>query len=99
MEKEMKITARRCPNCKDVLYSRAHYDFRTCGCGDTSVDGGPGVERTIYKKEIPENVELDVNATKDQLYDDWNNRINKYGIVREKEYGEWPTLPKLKGNK
>ena len=82
----MKITARRCPNCKDVLYSRAQHDFRTCGCGDTSVDGGPGVERTIYKKEIPENVELDVNVTKDQLYDDWNNRINKYGIVKDETY-------------
>ncbi len=29
----------------------------------------------------------------------WNNRINKYGILKEKEYGEWPILPKLKGNK
>ena len=81
----MKITAHKCSTCKDVLYSRATHDFRTCGCGKTSVDGGPGVERTIYKKEIPENVELDVNATKDQLYDDYNNMINKYGIVKEKE--------------
>ena len=79
----MKITAHKCSTCKDVLYSRATHDFRTCGCGDTSVDGGPGIERYLYKKEIPEKVELDVNVTKDQLYDDWNNRINKYGIVKD----------------
>ena len=95
----MKITAHKCSTCKDVLYSRATHDFRTCGCGKTSVDGGFDYTRLVFKKEKPESVEVDVNVTKDQLYEDWNNRINKYGILKEKEYGEWPTLPKLKGNK
>jgi hypothetical protein len=81
----MKITAHRCSTCKDVLYSRATHDFRTCGCGKTSVDGGFDYTRLVFKKEKPEAVEVDVNVTKDQLYDDWNNRINKYGIVKEKE--------------
>ena len=95
----MKITAHRCSTCKDVLYSRATHDFRTCGCGDTSVDGGFDYTRLVFKKEEPEAVEVDVNVTKAQLYYDYNNTINKYGIIREKEYGEWPILPKLKGNK
>ena len=77
----MKIIAMRCPNCKDVLYSRAQNDFRTCGCGDTSVDGGPGVERYLYKDKLPKSIEIDVDVTEQQLYDDWNNKKDKYGIV------------------
>ena len=82
----MKITAHRCSTCKDVLYSRATHDFRTCGCGDTSVDGGFDYTRLVFKKEKPEAVELDVNVTKDQLYDDYNNTINKYGIIKSETY-------------
>ncbi len=53
----MKIIAKECPNCNNILYSRAEHDFRTCGCGDTSVDGGPGVERVLYKDKLPKSIE------------------------------------------
>ena len=77
----MKIIAKECPNCHNILYSRAEHDFRTCGCGDTSVDGGPGVERVLYKDKLPKSIEIDVDVTEQQLYDDWNNKKDKYGIV------------------
>ena len=77
----MKITATECPNCFNILYSRAQHDFRTCGCGDTSVDGGQLKARVLYKDKSPKSIEIDVDVTEQQLYDDWNNRKDKYGIV------------------
>ena len=78
----MKITANECPNCFNVLYSRAQHDFRTCGCGDTSVDGGPGIARVVYKDKLPKSIEIDVDVTEQQLYDDWDYKKDKYGIVK-----------------
>ena len=91
MEKEMKIRSVICPYCKDIIYSRAHYDFRSCGCGKTSVDGGNGdkdnwgYERVLYKPdaEVPESVQVEVDTTPQELYDDWNYSKNKLGIINE----------------
>ena len=77
----MKIIATECPNCFNILYSRAQHDFRTCGCGNTSVDGGQLKARVLYKDKPPKSIEIDVDVTEQQLYDDWNNRKDKYGIV------------------
>ena len=77
----MQIIANECPNCHDILYSRANHDFRTCGCGDTSVDGGPGIGRVVYKDKLPKSIEIDVDVTEQQLYDDWNYKKDKYGII------------------
>jgi hypothetical protein len=82
----MKIIAHKCLTCKDILYSRAIHDFRTCECGKTSVDGGFDYTRLVFKKEKPESIEVNVNATKGQLYDDWNNESNKYGIIKPETY-------------
>jgi len=35
------INAIKCLMCGDTLYSRSGHDFRTCYCGNLSVDGGP----------------------------------------------------------
>jgi len=34
------ISARKCLLCGDAVYSRANYDYRSCYCGNVSVDGG-----------------------------------------------------------
>ena len=37
----------RCLACKDIIVSRSVHDFRTCKCGETSVDGGNTYLRVV----------------------------------------------------
>lgn len=75
----MIINAIKCPTCGDIIYSRARHDFRWCGCGEVAIDGGFEYSKVCFKEKPPERVEISVDATKQELYDDWNKRINVYG--------------------
>ena len=77
----MKVVAIKCPNCGETIYSRARHDFRTCFCGNCSIDGGFDYIKVSAKNGLPNTFKVEVNATKQQLYDDWNKRINKYGVI------------------
>lgn len=88
----MKIKAIRCPKCRDVIYSRARHDFRWCECGLIGIDGGfdywkvtmknyPGRPFVMWK--IGGMVKLDLDVTREELYEDWNSGIDKYGIIKE----------------
>jgi hypothetical protein len=74
-----------CPSCKVEIYSRAHHDFCYCKCGDIAVDGG-----FSYVRYLAKDLEMTrksfryrfVKATKKELYDDWNQRINKFGVIK-----------------
>lgn len=87
----MKIKAIRCPQCKDVIYSRARHDCRRCGCGFVTIDGGFDYWKVSMKTplhsawEDVDTPELDLDVTREELYRDWNEGIDKYGIVREKK--------------
>lgn len=37
---EIKVSAVKCLECKDTIYSRANHDFHRCTCGLIFVDGG-----------------------------------------------------------
>lgn len=78
----MKILARKCPSCNDIVYSRARHDMRGCSCGEIAVDGGFDYTKVSFKKGIPSTVEIEVDATQAQLYSDWNNNINDYGLIK-----------------
>ena len=75
-----RVTTTICPNCKDEFYSRAHHDFHYCSCGDTAVDGGFDYVKVLFKNPITYRTRY-VNATKPELYDDWNTRADKYGFI------------------
>jgi len=77
----MKIDAIKCPDCKDVIFSRAQHDFRWCSCMSVGADGGFDYRRVAYKRAAPESVEIIVEATKEDLYNDWDNGADKYGII------------------
>lgn len=77
-----RVTTTVCPNCKDELYSRAHHDFHYCHCGDTAVDGGFDYMRVLYKNPVTHKTRY-VNATRQELYDDWNERRNKFGFIKK----------------
>lgn len=81
----MKVSAIQCvlPNCKDIIYSRSRHDFRSCSCGKTSIDGGFDYTKISYEgKYYPKGVTIRVLATKDELFNDWDKGIDKYGLVR-----------------
>lgn len=77
----MTVTAVQCPNCKALIYSRARHDYRNCPCGDTAVDGGFEYLRTSFKKVPPISFRLPLKVSRKTLYDDWNCKYNKYGII------------------
>ena len=37
--KKIKVIAVKCPECGDLIYSRARHDFRYCSCGEIAIDG------------------------------------------------------------
>jgi len=77
----MKVTAFKCPTCSSIIFSRTRHDYRWCPCRTIAVDGGLDYARVVYNDTIPESVSLTVIASKEQLYDDWNKRVDKFGIV------------------
>ena len=86
----LHLEARQCPSCLDIIYSRANYDFRSCSCGEISVDGGFSCYggRVLWKDKIPTHKIIKVEATQKELYEDWNYHINKFGLIKEKDLNE-----------
>ena len=80
----MKVYALQCLSCKDIIYSRAHHDCHHCTCGATMVDGGFEYMRAGFDPKVgePKNVTKIIKATKKELYDDWNYKKDKYGIIK-----------------
>jgi ribosomal protein L37AE/L43A len=76
-----KVSCVVCPSCKDVIYSRARHDFHRCSCGEVAVDGGFDYLKISYKTVRPEVIVKEIDASKQELYDDWNNRLNKFGFI------------------
>jgi hypothetical protein len=71
-----------CRKCDLEMYSRARHDFHGCKCG-TFVDGGFDYLRYGWPggTEKPTGKTRYVNATRQELYDDWNKQNNKYGFI------------------
>lgn len=82
----MKINAIQCLNCKDTIFSRARHDYRSCSCGNCSIDGGFDYIKIGFKNEknfIQKQIKL--NVTKTKLYNDWNSKTDIYGLIKENE--------------
>ena len=88
----MKIIAYICPCCKDAIYSRARHDFRYCSCEKLFVDGGFDYVRLGCDPKLGEikTVTIEVDATKQELYRDWNHSIDKFGLLKEAELSKLP---------
>jgi hypothetical protein len=83
---KIRVTTITCQACGDEIYSRARHDFHYCKCGETFVDGGFDYLRYGYSSRFlrPEPRQRYVTATRRELYDDWNTRINRFGVVVKK---------------
>jgi len=51
-----------------------------------AVDGGLDYARVMYETSVPPAVEYEVNETGRQLYDDWNSRADKLGMILDYKY-------------
>ena len=82
-EGEMIVKAIRCPKCGDVIYSRARHDMRFCSCKAIFIDGGFDYVR-MGGKALEEMAieEIEVNASRQDLDNDWNLAIDKYGVIK-----------------
>lgn len=78
-----RVNTVTCPKCEVEIYSRAHHDFHSCYCGETMIDGGFDYLRFLAKdlSLVVKKVRY-VNATKQELYDDWNTRKDKFGFIQ-----------------
>jgi len=75
------MTLLHCLLCNDIIFSRATHDMQTCTCGSHSIDGGFQYIRASFNnpKEF-KMITLPVpDAIKQDLYNDWNKQLNKYG--------------------
>ncbi len=83
----MDVTAFQCPKCYDIVFSRARHDFRTCTCGNMHVDGGFNYHKIGAREDVAKikKTMVYVDATRQDLYDDWNKSIDKYGLIKVKQ--------------
>ena len=81
----MKISAIKCKDCGDVIYSRAVHDFHSCSCGNISIDGGFDYTKISWQPndDMPKVFEIEVDSTRRKLYDDWSYGINNYGLLKQ----------------
>lgn len=85
----MKVTAIKCLKCKSIVYSRCRHDFRWCKCESCAIDGGFDYIHVIGNMDDYSVEEINVlddkfdDDAKRILYDDWNNRKNKFGLIVE----------------
>jgi len=80
----MKVNAITCSKCSDTIYSRVRHDCRSCSCGKVYIDGGfdylrVGGEEAVHTKVF----KLKIKATKKELFDDWNLRKDKLGLIKK----------------
>ena len=84
-QQQTEVIAAYCNLSDCWLFSRAHHDFRWCPGRHIAIDGG----FTSYSPKIayngdgkpPEIMKMKVNATREQLYNDWNKGEDKFGII------------------
>lgn len=94
-----RYLAFQCPVCKDVIISRANHDFNTCSCGSEGiyVDGDSFYDpknkyaswyRIGYSNDhgIPKGYYVDLPVTRQEMYQDWNTRTNKWAKIDVKLY-------------
>ena len=78
---KVAVKAVVCYNCGLEIYSRCTHDHHYCLCGMVSVDGGFDYLKIGFKDRLPRIKVRFINASVQELYDDWNYQINEFGII------------------
>lgn len=77
-----KVNAIQCRGCSDIIYSRARHDFRTCSCGNCSIDGGFDYMKISFGYNGYINIPLEIKVTEKDLWEDWNSGKDCYGLIK-----------------
>ena len=62
----------QCLACNDIVESKSGHDFRTCSCGNLSVDGGKNYLRRAFK-ENDTWIELSETFQEERQPYEWEN--------------------------
>lgn len=85
-KEKLKVSAIKCPKCGDTIFSRAHHNFYYCSCGGCFIgcliSRKCALGRWDPKYFAPKSFDIEIKVTKEELYEDWNSSINKYGIIK-----------------
>ncbi len=84
-KKQTAVTAAYCETCDVWIYSCAQHHFNSCPKGCISIDGGLSYTKLCFKDNPPKTKKFIIDASVQELYDDWNNGKNVFGrIVKPK---------------
>lgn len=77
--KKIKINKAECRLCGDVIESTHRHDFKTCSCGEISVDGGTSYISRSWAKDQANIIELSEFEEDDTLLDlkSFRNQLKK----------------------
>lgn len=84
-KQQLEVSAIKCPACGDIIFSRARHDFRYCTCKEVYIDGGFDYNKIGFHTKQPIFIIIKVDQTKKELYDDWNSRKDKFGLIKKSE--------------
>jgi DNA-directed RNA polymerase subunit RPC12/RpoP len=87
----IEVTATQCPKCKDIIFSRVRHDYRSCSCGEVSIDGGFDYLKLTFSKDVSNLpiVRLWLNGvSKEQIVRDWIFHREEMGVFKEGNLGE-----------
>lgn len=65
--KQLIINRAKCLLCNDVITSEHSHDFKTCKCGNLSIDGGNEYPRRLYQKHNSYQNLSEFTETKNRL--------------------------------
>ena len=82
--KKLLVRAIQCEECNTTIYSRTTEDLRECSCGRVRVYGGflsHFKYDIIDKKTKFKKLKMEIKATPDDLYDDYENMEDRFGLI------------------
>lgn len=79
--KPVEVAAQVCSLCHYTIFSRARHDYRFCQCGEIGIDGGFDYRKGSWKTTPGWDITLVIPASRRELYDDWNTRADKFGLI------------------
>lgn len=79
----------KCRKCDCIVYSRATHDMRYCECGAIAIDGGREYLKVSGNLDDVESVIVSIKAFSCDIYDDWNNHQEKYGLIKYENQKKW----------
>lgn len=75
---KLLLNRAQCAKCKDIIISYYGHDYKTCKCGEISIDGGGEYQRGIAK-DLNNIIDLSV-------YDDENHKTRRNNMHWGRNY-------------